>query len=173
MEIVVTSDAHGRGFLLNEIERWHPEAELFVNLGDLEENPQSFPDWLFVRGNNDFYSGREMPDERVLKLGDHKVLMLHSQYFPYFNREEQLSRYALDKGCDIVLYGHTHVPKIQRVNGVLLLNPGSLWQNRDGSDPSYAILNLDGPQTEAKIIHESDWPALPAKSKKEKKRWFW
>lgn len=172
MQIVLTSDSHGRGELLDEIQKWYPRADLYLNCGDLEESPARWPDWIFVRGNNDYFAGQEMPEERILTVGSHKLLLLHSHRFPYAKREQAMAQYALKKGCDIVCYGHTHIAKISIVDSVVLVNPGSLWMSRNGKSPSFAVIDIKGEQVEAKIIYEEDWPPLPQKKKKEKKR-FW
>lgn len=170
-EIIIASDSHGRSDILPLLQKAYPNADLFLHLGDLEDNPGAFPGWVFVRGNNDWQG--DMPSERVISIQGHKIYMTHSHLFPYSRREESLARTALEHCCDICLYGHTHVSNITRKNGVLLINPGSLLMPRDGNEPSYArlILHDDG-QTEAEILFEDDWPIEQVK--KEKKRfWFW
>jgi diadenosine tetraphosphatase ApaH/serine/threonine PP2A family protein phosphatase len=46
---------------------------------------------------------------------------------------------------DTLLIGHTHLPFVRRVDGVTVVNPGSLGQPKDG-DPRgcYAVLDDDG-----------------------------
>lgn len=176
MQIIVTSDSHGKGFLLNEIEKWYPNADLYLNLGDLEENPLSYPDWIFVRGNNDYaFGASEMPDDRVISLGkDNKLFMCHGHNFPYYQKEERLASYALSKGYTIVAYGHTHIASVKIINGVLVFNPGSLWMSRNGKSPSFAVLTIeDNGQASVKIVYQEDWPEIePAKPKARKKSWF-
>ena len=60
-----------------------------------------------------------------------------------FNQPQQLARYAKKVHCDIVFYGHTHIPQDITVDGIRCINPGSIWHNRDGSKPSYMIIRLD------------------------------
>ena len=45
-----------------------------------------------------------------------------------------------------MLYGHTHVPRIDYIAGRYYLNPGSLRQPAEGH-PGYIELNLDGKNT--------------------------
>lgn len=173
MQIIVTSDSHGRGELLHEIENWYPHAELYINCGDLEENPLNYPHWLFVRGNNDFVFGSDvMPEERIINVEGHKILICHSHRFSYYKREEQLAKYAMSQGCDIVLYGHTHIASVSIIHGVVIVNPGSLWMSRNGKSPSFAVLNIQGSNVEANIIYEEDWPKRKEEEPKKKRRWF-
>jgi putative phosphoesterase len=46
-------------------------------------------------------------------------------------------------GADLLILGHTHVPFIHRLNGRVLMNPGSVGQPRDG-DPraSYTLVDI-------------------------------
>ena len=57
-----------------------------------------------------------------------------------------LEKRAAEENCDIVLYGHTHVPRIDYIAGRYYLNPGSLRQPAEGH-PGYIELNLDGKNT--------------------------
>jgi putative phosphoesterase len=45
-------------------------------------------------------------------------------------------------GCDVLIMGHTHYRMNAVVNGLLLLNPGSLGQPRDGKPAGLAVLTL-------------------------------
>ena len=45
--------------------------------------------------------------------------------------------------CDTVFFGHTHVATDTIVDGVRLINPGSLYYSRDGRPISYCIITID------------------------------
>ena len=48
-----------------------------------------------------------------------------------------------DRGCDIAMFGHTHRPYLEEVDGITLLNPGSLsYPRQEGRMPSYMIMDL-------------------------------
>lgn len=171
-EIIIASDSHGRSEVLHDIEKAYPDADLFVHCGDLEDSASNFPKWVFVRGNNDW--NVDMPSERVLRIMGHGIYITHSHLFGYRDRDKAMAAAAREHNCDIVLYGHTHVSKIERVNGVLEINPGSLLLPRDGNPPSYAVLKLDDDgQTEARIVFEPDWPFEEDVREKKRFRWFW
>jgi predicted phosphodiesterase len=44
--------------------------------------------------------------------------------------------------CDILLHGHTHVPRDEMIAGVRVLNPGTIGKANKGAPPSYAWLEL-------------------------------
>ena len=52
-------------------------------------------------------------------------------------------------GIDVVLHGHTHVPRDERVAGVRFLNPGCVTRPNRGAAPSVGILEIaaDGKMT--------------------------
>lgn len=76
-----------------------------------------------------------------------RILMVHGSPWQPFTeyimpRSPQLSRFA-QLPYDYVILGHTHVPMVQPVHGVTVINPGSCSQPRDGDQRgSYAILDL-------------------------------
>ena len=47
-------------------------------------------------------------------------------------------------GVDVVLHGHTHVPRNERVGGVLYLNPGCVTRPNRGAPASVAYLEIAG-----------------------------
>jgi putative phosphoesterase len=45
---------------------------------------------------------------------------------------------------DVFIYGHTHVPVLEKKEGLIFLNPGSISLPKDGSEAGYAILDASG-----------------------------
>jgi len=54
---------------------------------------------------------------------------------------------------DILLHGHTHVPRNERIGGVLFLNPGCVTRPNRGAPASAAWLQI----TDEKVI----WNLVP------------
>jgi predicted phosphodiesterase len=54
---------------------------------------------------------------------------------------------------DVVIIGHTHIPFVKKINGKMVINPGSVGQPRDG-DPraSYAVFNTDTRKVEIRRV---------------------
>ena len=153
MEVIVCSDSHGLSSRLSDLEKKYPHADLFLHCGDLEDDCRLFSKWIFVRGNNDYFaSEQDMPLERVVLADGHKIYMSHSHRFPYLHKEKAMVSRAKELECDIVLYGHTHVSHMEMLDGVAVVNPGSIWYPRDGKAPSYARLEISPEHVHAKII---------------------
>lgn len=155
MKVIVASDSHMRNDVLDYIEQKHPDAGFFLHCGDLEDDPQMFPAWLFVKGNNDYFG--DFPKQRILDIEGHRIFMIHSDKIPFMVLHERLVELAKEHGCDIVLFGHTHRSYIQAKHNVLLLNPGSLCFPRDGKPPCYVIMGITKEKVSAEVVYEPDW----------------
>lgn len=142
MKFVIVSDNHGRMEVLNRIVAAHPDADAYFHLGDSELPPEKLRPFVSVKGNNDMYY--DFPELRVLNFGDFKVLLIHGHQFYTFKRVEQIIHKAHQLGCMIACYGHTHSFYTQNAQGVFLINPGSVYYNRDGTRPSYAVATVEG-----------------------------
>ncbi len=138
MYFVVTSDNHGNSEVLKKIRKRHPDAVAYLHCGDSELPLEEMDGWASVRGNTDYYPGYE--NQRVVKINDSlSVFLIHSNR-QSFERLKNLTRLAKENNCQIVCYGHTHVFAVDEKDGITLINPGSLFYNRDRSPISYALV---------------------------------
>lgn len=149
MKVIIVSDSHGKVGILDDIVNCHADADMFLHCGDIEEDPQDFPMYRIVTGNNDFYF--DLPDELVIPAGKHKIYMTHGHLLSFRHRHDDLVKKAKEHGCDIACYGHSHVAALEKKDGIMILNPGSLWRARDSRGPSYAILQITDNHVNAHI----------------------
>lgn len=138
--VIVISDTHGHNDILDELVVKYPNAYTYIHCGDLEGNEKAYPQFVIVRGNNDFFS--DLKQAVIVEVDKHKILVLHSEGY-YYNRNQALVALAKQYDCDIVCYGHTHRKAFDYIDGIYLLNPGSTTYPRGGNNPTYAILHLD------------------------------
>lgn len=149
MKILIVSDTHRRDENLKLVIKKTAPIDMLIHLGDSEGSDEFIPGWVnqgcrveMVLGNNDFFSPLER--EKEIKIGDYKVLITHGHYYSVSLGTERLREEALDRGCQIAMYGHTHRPIIEDKKGVVVLNPGSLsYPRQEGRKPSYMIMELD------------------------------
>lgn len=87
-----------------------------------------------VRGNCDVYSS--LPSEETFACGGKTVFILHGHTRGVKHGTEELLRAAKEKCADIVLYGHTNIPKSEYIDNMYVMCPGSI---RDGS---YGIVDI-------------------------------
>jgi putative phosphoesterase len=64
---------------------------------------------------------REYPDAKLVRLAGKSIYILH---------DLKTLRADPGAGVDVIISGHSHVPKIDSVGGVLYLNPGSAGRRR-------------------------------------------
>lgn len=97
----------------------------------------------------------DAPESLDLELAGTRIHMIHATPWSPFSGyihpgSPQLPRFA-KLARDVVILGHTHVPMVERAGDVMVLNPGSPSQPRDGDRRgSYAVLDLD---TRTAAIH--------------------
>ena len=144
IKIILVSDNHGLRHPLEFLRKHYKDADYFLHCGDTELPVYEMDGFAVVHGNNDPYGS--FPMRRVLEIGEHRILMVHGHRDLIFGQFAMLADRAKSFDCDIVCFGHTHIPFDQTIKGVRVLNPGSIWRNRDGSKPSYMIVTLDGPE---------------------------
>ena len=123
--IGVISDTHG--LLRPEAERRLAGVDHIVHAGDIGrpeiiDTLRRIAPVTAIRGNVD--SGewaREYPDTTLLRLAGKSIYVLHD-----------LKTLQADPGADIdvIVSGHSHVPKIETVGGVVYVNPGSAGPRR-------------------------------------------
>lgn len=141
-EIILVSDNHGEIKPLEYLQNTYPITDYFIHCGDSEMHPYQLNGFVSVQGNNDFFDA--YPYERIIEIGKHRILVVHGHRHMVFRQPQMLADYAKKNDCDLAFYGHSHIPADDTIDGVRCLNPGSIWHNRDGSKPSYMVIQLDG-----------------------------
>ena len=152
-KLVVMSDNHGQDMMMEYIRKREPDADYYIHCGDSEASRQELlTGYICVSGNNDWYL--DLPRDAKLKVEDLTVLITHGQYFGFFNRELAMNDLLTRTQCQVLLFGHTHTPCFQKDDHFYYINPGSTTLPRGGSQPSYAIVTIDGQKVdyELKII---------------------
>jgi uncharacterized protein len=76
-----------------------------------------------------------------LELGGVKIALLHG------DDEKLLARTIADGRHDVLCHGHTHVPRVEKIGGTLVLNPGALFR---ATPHTLAMVEL--PSLKAEII---------------------
>ena len=132
MRIAVLADTHDR--LPSHLRAAFAGADEIWHLGDVCEPPilaalKTFgPPVLLVRGNCDY--SPEWPLTLDLVREGFRIRLEHIP-----------PRHA-PAGFDLLLHGHTHVPRDEVLAGVRLLNPGCITRPNRGAPASYAWLEL-------------------------------
>ena len=149
MKILVVSDTHRKDDNLKLVLSEECPLDMLIHLGDAEGSEHFIPGWVnpecrmeMVLGNNDFFS--RLDREREIDIAGHKAFITHGHYYGVSMGPEGLGDEAKSRGCDIAMYGHTHRPFLDVIDGVTVLNPGSLsYPRQEGRRPSYMIIHVD------------------------------
>ena len=146
MKVLIVSDTHKYNRNFYEALRLE-NPDLVIHCGDAEGAEDEFAEAAacpvkVVLGNNDFFS--DLPRELMLDIGPYKVWVVHALNYHVSMGNEFIKGEAIERGVDIVLYGHTHRPVLDESDSVIALNPGSLsYPRQEGRLPSYAIMELN------------------------------
>ena len=146
-KVIVISDTHGS---VKSVEKLMPliaENDYVIHLGDgaadLRQVWEEYPDKIYqCRGNCDYAS--PTPDEGEIEVEYVKIFYCHGDRYGVKGGLTNLAYEAKKRGCDIALYGHTHTALITEIDGVTLINPGSLKRPvGEGGSYCYLVVNKD------------------------------
>src|SRR2546427_3223115 len=135
LRIFVLADTHNR--LPESAKQMAKDADEIWHLGDvcaeriLDELRAIGPPVTLVRGNCD--SNFEWPLVVDLVRGGLRFRLRHIPPEP---------RTLSGEDVDVVLHGHTHVPRNEKRSGILFLNPGCVTRPNQGSPASVAWLEI-------------------------------
>ncbi|HOV27642.1 MAG TPA: phosphodiesterase [Pseudobacteroides sp.] len=161
MKILLISDIHGSLFYAKKaMEAFEKEnAQFIAVLGDelyhgarnplpVDYNPKGVAELLngysdkiiAVRGNCDSEVDEMVLDYPIMSTystilyGTRRIFLTHGHIYNESNLPKLL------KG-DVFIYGHTHIPKADCINGIYVVNPGSVSMPKEGNPNSYGIIS--------------------------------
>lgn len=160
MKLFFMSDIHGSLYYLKKaIEAFQREkADYIIILGDeLYHGPRNsltkeyntketanllneYKDKIIaVRGNCDsdvdqmMLKYPMMSDYNIILYENKKLFITHGHIYNKTN----LPNLTKD---DVFIYGHTHIPLIEKADGIIFINPGSISLPKGGYENSYGVL---------------------------------
>ncbi|SDN75879.1 hypothetical protein SAMN04487897_104316 [Paenibacillus sp. yr247] len=122
-------------------------VDLIIHAGDwVSEHVVEFVEQIApcesVAGNNDSIDIIERFGLRkILTLGDYEIGLIHGDGFRKTTEERAREAFQAERP-DIVIFGHSHIPYQQTINGMLMFNPGSPTDKRRQPQYSYGIIEL-------------------------------
>lgn len=147
MKILVISDTHGRTshveHLIKDLKA-HGLTHI-IHCGDCIEDAKYiehlFPELIMhkVAGNCDGYSA----GGTILEFIDGVPIMIthgHKQHVKFSYEDMWID--ALAHEAKLAVFGHTHIAHLERKDGMILLNPGSMSLPKDGHLPAFAIIEI-------------------------------
>lgn len=111
------------------------EVDLMIHAGDanyeeVHERLARIAPLIAVYGNNETpFLKRALPGEVELIIGRHRVGIIHGHQG---STARQTAKQVFGGRADFCIYGHSHIPKIERVDSTTYFNPGSATDRRWG-----------------------------------------
>ena len=150
--ITAFSDSHGARHnvsrLIGDCEVSDKIVFLGDGLGDLIELFEFEDKIIKVAGNCDFTLSERK--KVVFEVEGVRFLAVHGDMYGVKSNLERLVRFAKQNECKAVLFGHTHKSIVKEVDGVTLINPGTL--SRYGDSETFAFISVKNGEVTAKII---------------------
>lgn len=146
MKIAIISDSHRAKKYMDKVAAIiKNEADLILHAGD------NFQDSIYLKektgkpviavaGNCDFDN---VESELDFECEGIRIFLTHGHEYGVKYGLSTVAREAKKRGAKIAIFGHTHVKENKIIEGVQVINPGSLSMPRDGIEKSFVMLNLN------------------------------
>lgn len=143
MKILVFSDSHGNGMLVDRMILREPDCKEIIFLGDgleeVEEIKAFHPDRKFtvVKGNNDFEFTKSK--EAYKYFDGVTVFACHGDTYDVRSTLYYVFKKAESVMAGLALYGHTHIPKTvtDPSTEITAVNPGALCNGK------YCVIEIE------------------------------
>lgn len=160
MKIGVVSDTHSKelpGAMLKDFAR----VDFIIHAGDFCEKADydalaKIKEVKGVYGNMDGVQIRKMfPRRQIIACESVRIGLFHGEGPPRTILDVVQSEFKNDKP-DLVIFGHSHQPLNEKINGVLYFNPGSPNDTMFAPYRSYGLIEIAGKEITAKLIKIKD-----------------
>lgn len=164
MKIGLISDTH------NNIEYLKGVAQKFANeykvdkvifLGDECEDAEVFlayPEIEVISVPGVFcehYKDRNIENRKIIEIEGIKILITHTKESHSNDLPDDIKPEDVIKSKEVkmVFYGHTHIPDISEIEGIIFVNPGHLKkEDKKGYSPSFGIIEFKKGKLEIEIV---------------------
>ncbi|MDK3156410.1 metallophosphoesterase family protein [Kamptonema cortianum] len=137
MKIGLISDTHDR--LDPQVHEIFKGVDQILHAGDICTDEIIFELGMiapvtYVLGNNDYViQGRQFVAPEIEGI----------QFFMIHIVDSYAARHEIARlRPQVVIHGHTHVPRDEVVDGVRFINPGSVYRGRQGAGRSVAVMEV-------------------------------
>ena len=159
MLIAIISDTHmprGERRLPDACVERLEGADLILHAGDVvgatayAELELMGPPVLGVHGNiDDDELRRQLPAERIVEAGEAQIAMVHDAG-PVAGRLDRMR--ARFPGAHAAVFGHSHIPVHETVDGFQIFNPGSPTDRRRAPDHTMGLARVAGESIEFELV---------------------
>lgn len=159
VRIGVVSDSHGSFRNVGRVRTECGRLDWFLHAGDhlrdatrIAVNLGVDPSRVrVVAGNCDYPTTK--PEEILVEIEGVKIYMTHGHDYGVKSTLQRMHHRAQEVGARVAVFGHSHVPVLSDVGGVMLFNPGSMSEPRRPTDPpSCGLLVIEDGEIRAQHI---------------------
>lgn len=144
MRIGILSDTHG--LLRPRVLELLDGVDHLIHAGDvgpaeLLAELEALAPLTAVYGNTDGFDVRKrLPDVAAVELGGLRFAVTHGHLSGVPSPERLAPRHP---EADVVVFGHTHVPRLEVLDGRWFVNPGSCGPRRFGHPVTLVLAEID------------------------------
>jgi len=160
VRIGVISDTHipdrGAKIPAKIIEEFR-KVDIVIHTGDfvqesvLNELKSACKNVVAVWGNMDYPEIKDkLSEKEIVKAGKHRIGVIHGYGAPGQLVKFVTEKFKNDK-VDVIIFGHSHAPFNETINGILYFNPGSPTDKIFSPYNSYGIIEAND-KIEARIV---------------------
>ncbi len=138
---IILSDTHGNVKDLKKLIQVIEETDYIIHLGDGENDLNFLPEHeksklIQVKGNCDCGN---LPSERVIEIEGVKIFMTHGHNYSVKSTLYKLLSKGKELDVQMCLYGHNHTANIETVDGICLVNPGTVYRYSTTKSYCYCV----------------------------------
>lgn len=161
MQIGVISDTHipRRAVIVPDVvKQKFKEVDLIIHAGDLVDlkvikELEEIAPVEAVYGNIDPVQVRDrLPRKRLISLGNFTIGIFHGDGVSGNTLKRAREAFSGYK-TDCIVFGHSHIPLTERIDGILMFNPGSPTDRRKQPYHSFGLLTLTGESIDGRIFY--------------------
>jgi len=150
MKIAVVSDTHMphmAKYLPRKLVEGLQDADYILHAGDwttldVYDELQLFAPVDGVAGNNDGMEiVRKFGYAKIVAFGSKRIGIVHGHGAAGTTEERAYHAFKSEK-VDCIIFGHSHVPVMKEIGGILMFNPGSPTDKRRQPQYSYGWLEI-------------------------------
>lgn len=150
VKLGVLSDSHTRKIsdLPKKFIDLLKDVDLVIHAGDYDGKElidylKSFGTFKGVHGNMDSKEIKDqLPSKLIFEINTFKIGVTHPQEGgPPFGIENRLKK-KFNK-LDLIIFGHTHTPKKEFIDGILYFNPGSATGKWPARHKTFGIIEIE------------------------------
>jgi len=134
-------------------------VDMIIHAGDLlkdyviYELEEIAPVHAVAGNNDDFFIRDKLGKKKILDIGGIKIGITHGDIGYGGSTLKNAVNIFKDDTVDCVVFGHSHVPYNEKIDGVLFFNPGSPTDKRRQQNYSYGIIKIKDKKVSGQIIY--------------------